>query len=83
MRTKMTDRYRVSVHFLDRYVERFEDNRLEVILFRINQLKPLTRQQYNRVKKVTQNCNMRDLMIDKDMVVLAKNKTLITCWRLP
>lgn len=83
MRQPIIEQYRISLHFLDRYVYRFQDNSLENVLNRVNRLKPLTTQQYNRVKKRTQRANKNNLLIDKDLVVLVKNETLVTCWYLP
>ncbi len=82
MPAKLTDKYVITYHFLERYVYRFQDNRLETILLRINRLKKLSMPEFNRVKKITQNSDKRDLLIDKDMVVVIKNDTLVTCWRL-
>ena len=72
----------VTLHFLERYVYRFQSNELDIIFNRITRLKRPTNQQFNRIKKSTHNANKKNVLVDGDLVVVIRNKTLITCWRL-
>lgn len=70
-------------HFLQRYVYRFQDNRLQTIFDRVERAKKPTKQQLNRIKKISGICvTKKKIWIDRDMVIVVDNKTLITCWRL-
>ncbi len=80
MNKNSIDDYVITYHFLERYVYRFQDNRLENIFRRIERMQRLTNQQYNRVKKHTDRAKKKHLRIDGDFIVLVKNNVLITCW---
>ncbi len=74
---------RITLHFLERYVYRFDDNRLENILKRIARLKKPTNQQFNRIKKHSDRNKPNRILVDGDLVVICVENTLLTCWRLP
>ena len=75
--------YFITHHFLERYVYRFNDNRLENIFKRIEQMKKPTAQQYNRIKKSCGLKSRNNYRVDGDLVVVIVNNVLVTCWRLP
>ncbi len=74
---------KITLHFLQRYFYRFDDERLEILFARIERLKPATKPQFNRIKKCSDRTRRSCFFVDRDLVVVVKNNTLLTCWRLP
>ncbi len=72
----------ITMHFLERYVYRFNDNKLENIFNRIKRLRKPTKQQFNRIKRCSNRTSRQFFLIDGDLVVVFKNNTLLTCWRI-
>ncbi len=71
-----------TLHFLERYVYRFNDNNLDNIFARVERLRKPTKQQFNRLKKCSHKTNRNCFLVDDDLVVVYRNNTLLTCWRL-
>ncbi len=72
-----------TYHFLERYVYRFQDNRLDVLLDRIEHSRKPTKQEFNRIKKTSDKAQKKRIFVHKDMVIVVIKNTLLTCWRLP
>ncbi len=81
MKRNSVEDYIITYHFLERYVDRFNDNRLANVFAHIEKMKKPTKQQHNRLKKYTHNTKRRNVRIDGDFVAIVINSTIVTCWR--
>ncbi len=73
--------YVITHHFLERYIYRFQDNHLSNIFRHIEQMRKPTRQQYNRIKRHSDNAKRHHVRIDGEFVAIVINFTMVTCWR--